>query len=146
MLRGANFDVWNTLSILIALFLILTGLLKVFSPRAVINTSRELFPWVGNGFHLAAGSILPVLELGLGVMLLLKWKYQEVLVGTSILFGIFFIASIYGQAAGVNTDCGCFGGVITSSFGWGMLARNGVLLMAVIVVTCNQIKRGPEDE
>lgn len=136
----------KTLSVLIALFLTLAGLLKVFSPTAVINTSSELFPWAGNTLHIFIGSLLPVIELGLGIMLLLQWQSKWVLSGITVLFSLFFLVSIYGQATGVDADCGCFGDVITSSFGWGMLTRNGILLVLVIYLTRHEIKRGGEDE
>lgn len=138
--------VWNVFSVVIALFLIVTGLLKVFSPTAVINTSRELFPWAGNSLHLVIGSLLPVVELGLGIMLLLQWKYKWVLAGTLILFGSFVMVSIYGQVIGVESDCGCFGGIITSSFGWSMLVRNVFLLLCSALLISYEMNGGTTDE
>lgn len=120
--------------IVIALFLITTGILKVISPTGVINTSRELFPEAGHVFHFTVGSLLPVLELGLGLMLLLKWKFKWIITGTTFLFGLFLLISMYGQIIGVESDCGCFGGIITSSFGWGMLGRNGILLLGSTLI------------
>ncbi|MDZ7715121.1 MAG: hypothetical protein U5J95_02795 [Balneolaceae bacterium] len=32
--------------------------------------------------HVGIGSLLPVIELGLGITLFLKWKYEWVLMGT----------------------------------------------------------------
>lgn len=87
-----------------------------------------------------------MVELGLGVMLLLQWKYKWILAGTTVLFSLFFLISIYGQAVGVDSDCGCFGGVMTSSFGWGMLARNAFLLLCVISLVYNKMKGGAPDE
>ena len=44
------------------------------------------------------------------------------------LFAIFITVGIYGLTAGLRADCGCFGNVLKSSFGWGMVLRNIIFL------------------
>jgi len=139
-------SVWPVLYVSLALVLIITGFIKVFSPDVVINTSRELFPSLGTPVHTLIGSLLPVAELGLGIMLLLQWKYPLVLKGVTTLFGLFLIVSIYGQITGVDSDCGCFGGVVTSSFGWGMLTRNSLLFLGSLLLYNRELKKEGSDE
>ena len=89
--------------------------------KAVINVSEEL--------HIAAATLLPIIELTLGVMLLLKIRVKETLVAVTILFIFFFLFSVYGAIIGLENDCGCFGKSIDSSSGVGMVIRNILFLL-----------------
>jgi hypothetical protein len=94
--------------------------------KAVINVSEEL--------QIAAATLLPVLELTLGVMLLLRIKVKEALIAVTVLFLFFFLFSVYGTVIGLENDCGCFGKADESSFGVGMVIRNILFLLLSIIV------------
>ncbi|MEW6507678.1 MAG: MauE/DoxX family redox-associated membrane protein [Bacteroidota bacterium] len=90
---------------LIAL-LLFSGISKILDPqplletiKAVINVSEEL--------QISAATLLPVVELTLGVMLLLRIRVEETLQVATILFIFFFLFSVYGGLMGLKNDCGC---------------------------------------
>ena len=74
-------------------------------------------------------TLLPLTEIGLGLMLILKLQQQTALRITVLLFLVFFLFAVYGTAIGINEDCGCFGSVLRSEFGITMILRN-ILLTA----------------
>jgi hypothetical protein len=94
--------------------------------KAVINVSEEL--------QIAAATLLPVIELTLGIMLLLRIRVKETLIAVTILFLFFFLFSVYGAVVGLENDCGCFGNVVESIFGIGMVIRNILFLLLSIIV------------
>jgi hypothetical protein len=117
---------------LIAL-LLFSGISKIIDPqpmmetiKAVINVSEEL--------QIAAATLLPVLELTLGVMLLLRIRVEETLIAVTILFLFFFLFSVYGAVIGLENDCGCFGDIVKSEYGITMILRNVILLVIVIII------------
>ena len=89
--------------------------------KAVINVSEEL--------HIAAATLLPIIELTLGVMLLLKIRVNETLIAVTLLFLFFFLFSVYGAVVGLENDCGCFGNMIESNFRINMIIRNFIFLL-----------------
>jgi hypothetical protein len=112
---------------LIAL-LLFSGISKIIDPqpmmetiKAVINVSEEL--------QVVTAALLPVLELTLGVMLLLRIRVEETLIAVKILFLFFFLFSVYGTVIGLENNCGCFGKIAESRFGIGMLIRNILFLL-----------------
>ncbi|NMC98616.1 MAG: methylamine utilization protein [Bacteroidales bacterium] len=116
---------------LIAL-LLFSGISKVLDPqpvletiKAVINASEEL--------QIATATLLPVLEITLGVMLLLRIRAKETLIAVTILFLFFFLFSVYGTVIGLENDCGCFGNAVESSFGIGMVIRNIIFLLIAFI-------------
>ncbi|NMB82180.1 MAG: methylamine utilization protein [Ignavibacteria bacterium] len=117
---------------LIAL-LLFSGISKILDPqpmletiKAVINVSEEL--------QIAAATLLPVAEITLGVMLLLRIRTKETLIAVTILFLFFFLFSVYGTVIGLENDCGCFGDLVKSEFGLIMILRNVILLVIVIIL------------
>ena len=94
--------------------------------KAVINVSEEL--------QIAAATLLPVAEITLGVMLLLRIRTKETLIAVTILFLFFFLFSVYGTVIGLENDCGCFGDLVKSEFGLIMILRNVILLVIVIIL------------
>jgi len=67
-------------------------------------------------------------EIGLAATLVLQWKPRVALIATLFLFLSFFGVSVYGWRTGMANDCGCFGHLVRSSFGWNMMLRNGVFV------------------
>ncbi|MEW6507683.1 MAG: MauE/DoxX family redox-associated membrane protein [Bacteroidota bacterium] len=125
---------------LIAL-LLFSGVSKILDPqpmletiKAVINVSEEL--------QIAAATLLPVIEITLGVMLLLRIRVKETLLVATILFLFFFLFSVYGALMGLKNDCGCFGKIAESSFGIGMVIRN-ILFLFVSVFLLIKFEKKP---
>ena len=103
--------------------------------KAVINVSEEL--------QIAAVTLLPVIEITLGVMLLLKIRVKETLIAATILFLFFFLFSVYGTVIGLENDCGCFGKAVESSFGIGMVIRNILFLLLSLTVLIKFENKSP---
>lgn len=99
--------------------------------KAVINVSEEL--------QIAAVTLLPVLEITLGLMLLLRIRVKETLIALTILFLFFFLFSVYGTVIGLENDCGCFGNAIKSEFGLLMVFRNSILLVIPIIINMKMV-------
>jgi len=94
--------------------------------KAVVNVSEEL--------QIAAAMLLPLIEITLGVMLLLRIKEKETFIAVTVLFLFFFLFSVYGTVVGLENDCGCFGKAVESSFGIGMVVRNFLFLALSLFV------------
>jgi len=102
--------------------------------KAVVNVSEEL--------QIAAATLLPLIEITLGVILLLRIKEKETFIAVKVLFVFFFLFSIYGlvrrplggTVIGLDNDCGCFGKAVESSFGIGMVLRNFLFLSLSLFV------------
>lgn len=97
--------------------------------KAVINVSEEL--------QIAAATLLPVLEITLGVMLLLRIRVKETLIAATILFLFFFLFSVYGTVIGLENDCGCFGNMVESNFSFNMIIRNFIFLLVAFLYKSN---------
>jgi len=115
---------------LIAGVLLFSGISKIIDPMPLIETLK-LVASLPEEFLIIIATILPVIEIGLGVMLVLKIKPKPVQLATLILFGAFLAFSIYGTIIGMKNDCGCFGSIVKSEIGWGMVGRN-MLVFAFI--------------
>lgn len=111
----------------IAIVLLFSGVTKIIDANLLIETLQQVK--LPEDFVLATATLLPITEIGLGLMLLLKIQQQTALRITVLLFLIFFLFAMYGMVMGLDKDCGCFGTTIKSDFGWGMIARNMVLLL-----------------
>ena len=103
--------------------------------KAVINVREEL--------QIAAATLLPVLEITLGVMLLLRIRVKETLIAVTILFLLFFLFSVYGTVIGLENDCGCFGNAVDSSFGIGMVIRNFLFLSLALLMLIKIENKSP---
>ncbi len=121
----------------ISAVLIGSGLAKIIDPSGMLNTLNTALNILSEDIIVITATIIPIAELGIGAMLLLKIKTKLALTLTVILFAGFFLFSVYGNIIGLNDDCGCFGNVIKSDFGWGMIVRNFILLNITVF---NKIK------
>jgi len=113
----------------IAIVLLAAGIFKIYDPVPMLGT-LELIQFLNNPLSVLIATILPVIEIALGILLLTGKKIQISLIAATGLFWFFFGFSVYGYAVGLDVDCGCFGNVIASDFGVGMILRN--LIFAVI--------------
>jgi len=119
---------------LVAGVLLLSGISKIIDPMPLIEMLK-LVVGLPEEFLIILATILPIIEIGLSLLLVLKTKPKPVQLATLVLFGAFLIFSIYGTIAGMNNNCGCFGGLIKSEIGWGMVGRNVLLLMVAAYIT-----------
>jgi len=112
----------RVIKIILGLLLIFSGITKIVDPSKTVNLMLE-FKVIPEFLILIVVSILPILEILIGVL---------------VLFSGFFLISIYGTLIGLSSDCGCFGSVIKSRIGWGMVVRNG---MFVVLIGYNLVKK-----
>ena len=89
--------------------LLLAGYLKAFSPDKSQMAVRayEILPVSVANF---LGIILPWLEIGAGLLLLVGLGIRYASIFGSVLMLIFVIAISQAWARGLSIDCGCFGG------------------------------------
>ena len=113
----------------IATVLLAAGMFKIYDPAPMLGT-LELIRFLNNPLSVFIATILPVIEIALGILLLTGKKIRISLIAATGLFWFFFGFSVYGYAVGLDADCGCFGNVISSDFGVGMILRN--TLFAVV--------------
>lgn len=112
-----------------ATVLLAAGALKIHDPSPLLGT-LEVLSFINNSVTLIIAAILPVIEITIGILLLTGKYIRLTVISAAGLFWFFFAFSVYGSTAGLDADCGCFGNVIASDFGAGMILRN--LSFAVI--------------
>ncbi len=110
-------------------------------PTELIENLSSVFRFLPSLIVISITSFLPIIEIGLGTLLVfslyhekIKNKKKLILSGTTALFGMFWAFSIYGYIVGMKNDCGCFGGLIKTSFEFGVIFRNFVLLITSLVI------------
>jgi len=111
--------------IILGVILIVSGIAKIIDPGKAVNlmVSLDILPYL---IIMIIMAVLPVVEIGTGCLLLFNLYKEYTYAAACILFWGFFIISVYGTLLGLNSDCGCFGSVMESRVGWGMVVRNGV--------------------
>ncbi|NMC98620.1 MAG: methylamine utilization protein [Bacteroidales bacterium] len=122
--------------------LLFSGISKVLDPRPMLETIKAVIN-VREELQIAAATLLPVLEITLGVMLLLRIRVKETLIAVTILFLLFFLFSVYGTVIGLENDCGCFGNAVDSSFGIGMVIRNFLFLSLALLMLIKIENKSP---
>jgi uncharacterized membrane protein YphA (DoxX/SURF4 family) len=88
--------------------LLYAGYLKAFTPDKSMMAVRayELLPsWLANAF----GIILPWLEMGAGLLLIIGVAVRYAAIFGAVLMVAFIIAIAQAWARGLSIDCGCFG-------------------------------------
>jgi uncharacterized membrane protein YphA (DoxX/SURF4 family) len=88
--------------------LLYAGYLKAFTPDKSMMAVRayELLPiWLANAF----GIILPWLEMGAGLLLIIGVAVSYAAIFGAVLMVAFIIAIAQAWARGLSIDCGCFG-------------------------------------
>ena len=117
--------------------LLASGTIKLLDPDGAVRAVRayRILPGV---LADVVGYGLPVLEVGLGLLLLLglSVRYAAIASGLLMVFFVVGIASVW--ARGLSIDCGCFGGggdvaPGTASYGLPLLRNNALLLAATVL-------------
>ncbi|HMN18903.1 MAG TPA: methylamine utilization protein [Ignavibacteriaceae bacterium] len=114
---------------LIAGVLLFSGVSKIIYPENILNVLNITLNFLGEDILMLIAALLPVIEIALGTMILMKIKVKETLITTLILFSGFVLFAGYGFIAGFDVDCGCFGTVIKNEFGIWMILRNILLVL-----------------
>lgn len=110
---------------------LVAGALKLTHPDASIAAVRayQLLP---GGLAETVGTVLPAVEIGVGLLLVLGLFTRAAAVVSGLLLVAFLIGIASVWARGIEIDCGCFGGGgadagAASSYPWEM-ARDAALL------------------
>ena len=123
--------------ILLGIVLLFSGITKIIDSSKAVDLMLD-FKVIPEALILIIVSILPVLEILIGVLLILGMYPKFASISALVLFSGFFLIIIYGTIIGLNSDCGCFGSVIKSRVGWGMVVRN---LVFVVLIGYNLVKK-----
>lgn len=128
------------ITILLAAILLYAGINKIIDPSALIENLSSLFKFLNENLLIIIAVILPLIEIGLGILLLasqyntkVKRYRRKVNLTVAILFGVFLAYSIYGYAMGMSDDWGCFGNSLKSDFNMNMVTRNSLLFLSTIL-------------
>jgi len=78
--------------------------------------------------------VIPVLELALGIGLIAGAFVRWLAVATTVLLVMFTWVLLSALAHGIREDCACFGRLAGSKMGVAALIRNGVLVVASLIV------------
>ncbi len=99
------------ITILLAAILLYAGINKIIDPSALIENLSSLFKFLNENLLIIIAVILPLIEIGLGILLLasqyntkVKRYRRKVNLTVAILFGVFLAYSIYGYAMGMSDD------------------------------------------
>lgn len=114
---------------IIAIILLFSGFSKIIDPENFLKVLNISLAFLGADLIILVATVLPVIEIAIGLMLILNIKVKETLIVTLILFIFFALFSVYGYIAGFDGDCGCFGTGIGSQFGILMIVRNLILVV-----------------
>ncbi|MFI5708020.1 MauE/DoxX family redox-associated membrane protein [Kribbella sp. NPDC051620] len=89
--------------------MLVAGALKVTDPEAATQAVRayELLP---QGFDGVVGLLLPFLEIGIGLLLIVGYGVRAAAVAAGVFMVMFIAAVSSAWARGLAIDCGCFGG------------------------------------
>ncbi len=116
----------------LAAVLITSGIFKILNPLPAIESVKAIGVF-SEDIAVAAISFFPFVELFIAYSLIFYNNQKIVGLSVLLLFGAFFVFSIYGYIIGLDVDCGCFGSLIESRFGIGMIIRNLIFLLLAVV-------------
>ncbi|MEX0593421.1 MAG: DoxX family protein [Balneolaceae bacterium] len=108
--------------------LLVAGIFKLIDDSALFETVAYI-TWLPVWFKLLVVDLLPWAEIVLA-LLLVTWRLDRwVRPPVIALYIVFLVFAIYGTVTGIEGDCGCFGELMNSTFGWPMILRNTLLLL-----------------
>jgi len=126
--------------ILLGIVLIFSGITKIIDPSKAVDLMLE-FKVILESLIFIIISVLPVLEILTGMLLVAGMYPKLATISALVLFSGFFFISIYGTLIGLSSDCGCFGSVIKSRIGLGMVVRNGMFVVGVVYMSIKEVKQ-----
>jgi len=98
----------RVVKIILGLVLTFFGIAKIIDPSKAVDLMMD-FKAIPESLILIVISILPVLEILIGVLLVSGMYPKFAAMSALILFSGFFLISVYGTIIDLNSDCGCFG-------------------------------------
>ncbi|MFP4547366.1 MAG: MauE/DoxX family redox-associated membrane protein [Fidelibacterota bacterium] len=119
--------------------LILSGFSKLVNPRPTLDVLQSI-PLFPERFIIPTITFLPLFEIILALLLILRYEQDLIVILCNGLFLFFFLFSIYGVAMGIDKECGCFGNLVKSYFDWKMILRNFIFLTFSSYLTYNNFK------
>lgn len=101
-----------------------------------LDDSRQMMVDFGLPYAVArpTGTLLPAIELGVAVCLLVGLTSWWAAWAALALMGAFTLAVALNMAAGRRPDCRCFGSLHIATIGWRVLSRNLALMALAAVV------------
>jgi uncharacterized membrane protein YphA (DoxX/SURF4 family) len=109
-----------------------SGLLKVGDPLAFAQDIKN-FRIVSHEASFLAALILPWIEILCGALLITGiLRRPSALLASGLLIGFIILVAVT-MARGIDTDCGCFGG-LSHKVDWWLLFQDGVLLLMSLSV------------
>jgi uncharacterized membrane protein YphA (DoxX/SURF4 family) len=111
----------------IAGVLLFSGIAKIVDPMPMIETLNAA-KILNEQVNIFLATILPVIEISLGIMLILQQFIKATKISVTILFTLFLLFTVYGNIIGLDKDCGCFGDILKSEFNISMIVKNFLLL------------------
>jgi uncharacterized membrane protein YphA (DoxX/SURF4 family) len=116
-----------------ALFL-WAGLAKAFDRQGSI-LAVDAYDMLPDGAVRVVATVLPWIEVGLGLLLILGLFTRFAGLGTAVLGTVFIAAMAQAKARGLQIDCGCFGGGgAGDGVSWFDIGRDVLLTLAAAYV------------
>jgi uncharacterized membrane protein YphA (DoxX/SURF4 family) len=115
-----------------AVLLFWAGLTKAFSSQESI-LAVNAYDVLPEGLVRPVAAVLPWIEIGVAVLLVLGLFVRFAGIATAVLAGLFILAMAQAKARGLPIDCGCFGGGGTGDgLSWWDILRDIPILLAGI--------------
>jgi uncharacterized membrane protein YphA (DoxX/SURF4 family) len=132
------------LRLVLAWVFIQAGLPKIQDPLA-FATAIDGYRIVSGPATLWVATILPWMEVVIGIGLLIPWIRRASGITMGLLLSVFIALHISAWARGLDISCGCFGSEESSSSEYDLLIlRNLALLIMVLFTSRNYtLKQGP---
>lgn len=132
--------IWvNFCRLLLGALFVFSGFVKAVDPLGFYYKIEDylaafgMTSWISPGFSLLMGIVLPAMEFGIGVFLLLGIRRKMAAALVLLFMLVATPLTFYLALTNPVSDCGCFGDawVLTN---WQTFVKNAVLLMAAISV------------
>ncbi len=137
---GALYYIHIALTWFITAVLLFAGVGKIIAPEALIENLSAVFSFLPDTVVIIISALVSLTEIIIGLLLIgslynEKARSKRKLIGilSTSLFALFLLYSIYGLIFGIGADCGCFGNVVNTNFGWGMIVRNLIFLAIAVI-------------
>jgi len=112
-----------------AALLLWAGLAKAVDRQSAI-LAVAAYDVLPAGLVRPVAAILPWVEIGLAVMLVLGLFVRFAGIGTAVLAGVFIVGMGQAKARGLRIDCGCFGGGgVGEGVSWWDIVRDAVFML-----------------
>ena len=119
-----------TVRLVPAALLLWGGLAKAFDRQSSI-LAVDAYDVLPEGLVRPMAAILPWVEIGVAVLLVLGLFVRFAGIATAVLAGAFIVAMGQAKARGLDIDCGCFGGGgAGEGVSWWDIARDVVFVLA----------------